>query len=102
MSEFDTYLLTFSSEDWSELYRLTFEPFEFEDGEPLTHGQWMALATMALGEAQLLDEDYFDGIRGRKDKDRLPRTRAARLRCIARRILDQLDQAEAVARGFAE
>jgi len=53
------YSLPFSSSQWEELICMSFEPFEFGEGDSLTRGQWMALAHMALGKAQRIESgDY--------------------------------------------
>lgn len=49
----------FISAQWEELIAMSFEPFEFGEGEVLTRGQWMALAYMALGKAQRIDAGHY-------------------------------------------
>jgi hypothetical protein len=46
------YKLEFTEEQWQELISLSFEPFEFGEGDELTRGQWMALAHMCVGKAE--------------------------------------------------
>ena len=86
-----TYELNFSDRDWEELVSLTFEPFEFGYDEPLTRGQWLALAHMALGKAQLIDDGQYDIGDGHDSEN--PEW-AAHLRSIAHRILDEFQPAD--------
>ncbi len=53
------YSLEFTDAQWEELVSLTFEPFEFFQGDSLTRGQWMALAEMCLGKAQRIEEGNY-------------------------------------------
>lgn len=46
---------------------MSFEPFEFGQGDELTRGQWMALAHMALGKAQRIEANHY-GVSNRDDE----------------------------------
>lgn len=54
------YRLDFSVDDWEEIQSLGFEPFEIEPFESLTRGQWMAVAHMCIGKAELIDNGRCD------------------------------------------
>lgn len=56
----DNYYIDFSPEQWEELIAMSFEPFEFEQHEELTQGQWLALAEMALGKAHRIWMGAYD------------------------------------------
>ena len=47
----NTYSIEFSESQQQEIISLGFEPFEPDPAEPMTRGQWMAIAHMALGKA---------------------------------------------------
>lgn len=52
--------IEFSEQDWDELWAMTFDPIEISNDEPMTRGQWMAFAHMAIGKAQLISEGRYD------------------------------------------
>lgn len=53
----------FSDQDWEEIASLGFEPFTIEPGQALTRQQWMAVAHMALGKAQRIENgDYGEDV----------------------------------------
>lgn len=80
------YQLEFSDADWEELQAMSFEPFEVVYREALSRIQWMALAEMALGKAQLIDEGRYDmGLGDDDDSEEW----ADQLRTIARQILER-------------
>ena len=64
----ELYEFEFSDDQWDELVSMSFEPFEFSAGEKLTRGQWMALAEMALGKAQRIEEGFY-GMVDENDND---------------------------------
>ena len=85
MTRANTYHLDFTTEQWEELTALTFEPFEFAEGDALTRGQWLACAHMALGKAQRVESgDYGDP---NEEEDLGSAAWAAELREIAGVIL---------------
>lgn len=79
------YEMEFSPRDWVEIAALSFEPFDIsEQGQPLTRGQWLAVAKMCYGKAHLCDAGYY----GEEDSDEgfYPKAWSDQLRFIADRI----------------
>lgn len=54
------YELEFGEKDWEEIQNLGFEPFEIVPEEAMTRGQWMAIAHMCLGKAELIENGRYD------------------------------------------
>lgn len=80
----DEYVLEFNDREWDDLINLSFEPFEFAQGEALTKGQWMALADAAAGKSHRIAQG-----RAFSDLPSDPRERCelvGRLHLLAQRI----------------
>lgn len=54
------YKLEFDEKDWDEIWSFSFEPFEFQREDVLTRGQWLAIAQMCLGKAELIENGRYD------------------------------------------
>jgi hypothetical protein len=87
----ETYALLFNDDEWDEIACMGFEPFEIEPEEELTRGQWFAVAQMALGKAQMLDDGRYGGD---EDDGVDPAEWADQLRGIASTILDFFQPAD--------
>ncbi len=54
------YGIYLTKHEWEEVWALSFEPFEYEEGECLTRGQWMAICDMLFGKAHRMDLGDYD------------------------------------------
>lgn len=54
------YELDFTDDEWEEIQSLGFEPFEIDYQDPMTRGQWMAIAHMSIGKATLIEDGRYD------------------------------------------
>ena len=75
--------MEFTDEQWEEISSMGFDSFEPVPGEPLSRGQWIAIAHMALGKAQRIEEGHYGG--GEEDDPDW----AGELRGIASKIMDE-------------
>ena len=82
-----TYAIEFSDDDWEEIQSLSFEPFEFDVGDELTRGQWMAIAHMCIGKAVQIKKGRYDMDDGQNT--RLKREWTRHLNEIADTILEE-------------
>ena len=81
------YKIEFTDVQWEEIASMAFDGFEPVPGEPLSRGQWIAIAHMALGKAQRIEEGHYgDGAEGEDDDDE---HWADELREIASQILNE-------------
>ena len=81
------YQIGFTRKQWQEIESMGFEGFEPMPDEPLSRCQWMAIAHMALGKAQRIEEGHYgDGAEGEDEDDE---SWADELRGIASQILDE-------------
>ena len=81
------YKIDFSGRQWEEIESMGFEGFEPMPDKALSRGQWIAIAHMALGKAQRIEEGHYgDGAEGEDEDDE---NWADELRGIASQILDE-------------
>ena len=84
-----TYAIDLTDPQWEEVESLAFEPFEISRDNPaMTHGQWLAIAEMAIGKSVRIR----DGAYGPEDKPGDNKRWYEDLRDIAATIIAKLNQ----------
>lgn len=80
------YQIGFTDNQWQEIESMGFEGFEPMPDKALSRCQWIAIAHMALGKAQRIEEGHYgDGAEGEDEDDE---NWADELREIASQILN--------------
>ena len=81
------YKMEFTDKQWEEIVGMGFDGFEPMPDKAFSRVQWIAIAHIALGKAQRIEDGHYGG--GAEGEDEDDGDWADELRAIASKILDK-------------